>query len=80
MCSVRTYVTYENVICPNLCFEQKYDVLSSIDILCYIRKYVMSGHLLHTNINYALSNLMVHTKIVMSELMLHTNFLCFSSK
>ena len=26
MFSVRTYVTYENIICPNLCYTRKYDV------------------------------------------------------
>ena len=24
------HVTYENVICPNICFEQKYDILCPI--------------------------------------------------
>ena len=27
ICFVRTYVTYENVVCPNLRFDQKYVVL-----------------------------------------------------
>ena len=58
MCSVQTYVTYENMICPNLCFEQKYDALCPI--LCYIWKYVISWHMLHINIKCVLS--VVHTK------------------
>ena len=30
MYHIRTNVTYENVICANICFEQKYDVLCPI--------------------------------------------------
>ena len=26
MCNVRTFVTHENVIWPNLCYTQKYDI------------------------------------------------------
>ena len=78
MCSVQTYVTYENGICSNLCFEQKYDVLCLI--LCYIRKCVMSEYMLHTNMKYVLSELMVHTKHFMSELMLHSKIWFISPK
>ena len=38
--SVRTYVKYENMICPKLCYTRKYDVWSHN--LRYIRKCVMS--------------------------------------
>ena len=57
--SVWTYVTYENVLCPNTCYTWIWDVFCPT--WCYIRKYnvykfvfymkiscLMSGHLLYT--------------------------------
>ena len=38
MCSIRTYVTYENIICPNICYTRKY-------VLC--GKCVMSEPVTH---------------------------------
>ena len=38
MCFVGTYVTYENMICPNLCFEQ--NMMSCVAIGSYILTYV----------------------------------------
>ena len=66
---------YIHLICPNLWFEQKYDVLCPI--LCYIWKCIMSWHMLHLKIKCVLSELMAHTKHVMSELVLHANIWCF---
>ena len=40
MFSVRTYVMYGNILCPNLCHKRKYDVWCPK--LYYIRKYTMS--------------------------------------
>ena len=33
---VHTYVTYENVIWPNLCYTQKYDILVCLHFFFYI--------------------------------------------
>ena len=37
---VQNDVTYDNVICPNICYKRYYDVLCPH--LCCIRKYLMS--------------------------------------
>ena len=40
---VRIYVTYENVICPNLCYTRKYDVWCPLILhtnMCNVRIYV----------------------------------------
>ena len=57
MYSVRTYVTYRNIICPNVCYKRKYDVFVSELILhmpgvrtYIIRKGVMCEPMLHTKI------------------------------
>ena len=82
MCSVRMYVAYENVICPNhgpnLCYERKYDVLCPI--LCCIRKCVMSEHKLHTNMKCVLFQLMVHTKNLRPSLCYTRKYDVFSPK
>ena len=68
MCNVRTYLhtnmryfcpclcTYENVIWPNLCYTQKYDILYLQ--FFYIWKYVMSisGLLVFQNLDSGISN------------------------
>ena len=47
-CNIRTYATHEIIFCPNL---------------FYIRRCVMSEHMLHANIRCFLSELMLHTKM-----------------
>ena len=68
LCYTRKY----DVSCPNLCNTWKYGVLSQNDVtyenviclnLCYIRKCVMSKHMLHTNMRCVLSELMLRTKM-----------------
>ena len=76
MCSVGTYVTHENVICPNLCYERTYDVWCPM-MSYYIQKCVMSEHMFHANIKCVLPKLMVdirNTKNFVSEVMLHDVF------
>ena len=53
---VQNDVTYENVICP---------------IYCYIRKWVMSNYMLHTNMRVFYPNLFYMRKCNMSEPVLH---------
>ena len=75
MRSIRTYVTYENVICPNVCYTRE-------DVLC--RKCIMSANLCYTRIwDYFYPNqcyigkcvmsktYVTHENVMVSELILH---------
>ena len=77
-CQSEMIHTYDNVICSNLCYTRKYDVL----YLCYIRRYIMSEHVTHeyemysvrfyvTYRNEICPNVFYTQKYDMSELMLH---------
>ena len=77
MCSVRTYGTYEKMLCPNVRFTRAFDVLVQNDVtldnviglnLGYPGKYVFCP-----NISYK-------RKCAMSEHMLHTNTRCILSE
>ena len=81
MLSVRNDVTYDNVICSNLCYTRKYDVLCPH--LCYMRRYVMSEHVTHEYEMYSVrsyvtygneicQNVLYTQKYDVSELKLHT--------
>ena len=77
MCSIRTYVTYENEIYPNVCFTRKYvwcqNYVTCESVLCpslcYTRKY-----------DVACPNLCYIWKCVMSEHELHAIMRCFLSE
>ena len=58
---IQDAVTYDNVICPNLCYPRKYDVFCPN--LRYIRKWVMSEHMLHTNMRCIVSELLLHIEM-----------------
>ena len=53
--------TYDNIICPNLCNPKKHDIFCPN--LRYIRIWVMSEHMLQTNMRCIMSELMLHTKM-----------------
>ena len=59
--SVRTNVTYENLLCPNICYTRIWGVL--FPNLCYIPKYNMSEPMLYTKIWCLVSELILHTNM-----------------
>ena len=74
MLLVRNDVTYDNVICSNLCYTRKYDVLCPH--LCYIRRYVMSEHVTHEYEMYSVRSYVTYGNEILQNIFYTQTTMC----